>query len=49
MVVLDTTILNVALPAIQREFGATVTELQWIVEGYNLIFAEFLAYRWSSG
>ncbi|WP_165423687.1 MFS transporter [Ktedonosporobacter rubrisoli] len=39
MVVLDTTIVNVALPAIQSNLGASVSELQWIVDGYVLAFA----------
>lgn len=42
MVILDTTIVNVALPNIQQELGATVTGLQWVVDGYNLVFASFL-------
>ena len=36
---LDTTIVNVALPALVRQIGATTTDLQWVVDAYNLVFA----------
>ncbi len=36
---LDTTIVNVALPDLGRQLGATTRDLQWIVDGYNLAFA----------
>ena len=36
---LDTTIVNVALPALVRQTGATTTDLQWVVDAYNLVFA----------
>jgi EmrB/QacA subfamily drug resistance transporter len=36
---LDTTIVNVALPALVRQLGATTTGLQWVVDAYNLVFA----------
>ena len=36
---LDTTIVNVALPTLVREIGATSTQLQWVVDAYNLVFA----------
>jgi len=42
MVILDTTVVNVALPNITKQLGATVTELQWVVDGYSLVFASFL-------
>ena len=35
---LDTTIVNVALPALVRQLGATTTGLQWVVDAYNLVF-----------
>jgi EmrB/QacA subfamily drug resistance transporter len=35
----DTTIVNVALPALVRELGASTTQLEWIVDAYNLLFA----------
>jgi EmrB/QacA subfamily drug resistance transporter len=36
------TILNVALPTIQEELGASSSELQWIVDGYMLVYASLL-------
>ena len=36
---LDTTIVNVALPTLVRELGASTTQLQWVVDAYNLVFA----------
>jgi EmrB/QacA subfamily drug resistance transporter len=36
---LDTTIVNVALPTLVRELHASTTELEWIVDAYNLVFA----------
>jgi len=41
-VILDTSIVNVALPAIGASFRMTVTDLQWAVNGYNLVFAALL-------
>src|SRR5215211_3213132 len=42
MAMLDNTVVNVALPTISRELGAGVSELQWIVDGYVLVFASLL-------
>jgi len=42
MVVLDATVVNVALPSIQRSLHFTATDLQWIVNGYTLVFGGFL-------
>jgi EmrB/QacA subfamily drug resistance transporter len=42
MVVLDATIVNVALPSIQRGLHFSPTSLQWIVNGYTLMFGGFL-------
>ncbi len=42
MVVLDVSIVNVALPSIQDDLGFSDTGLQWIVNGYTLTFAGFL-------
>ena len=39
MIMLDNTIVNVALPSIQRDLGSTVSQLEWIVNGYALTFA----------
>ena len=42
MVVLDTTIVNVALPSIQRALGFDATGLEWVVNGYALAFGGLL-------
>src|ERR1035438_5887904 len=39
---LDNTIVNVALPSIQRELHATVSGLQWVVDSYTLVLASLL-------
>jgi DHA2 family methylenomycin A resistance protein-like MFS transporter len=39
---LDVTIVNVALPAIQREIGGTVAGLQWIIDAYTLALASIM-------
>ncbi len=36
---LDVTIVNVALPSLVRQVGATTTDLQWVVDAYTLVFA----------
>jgi EmrB/QacA subfamily drug resistance transporter len=42
MIVLDTTIVNVALPSIRAELGFTETSLAWVVNAYMLFFGGFL-------
>jgi EmrB/QacA subfamily drug resistance transporter len=42
MVILDLSIVNVALPSIQLGLGFTAPELQWIVDAYAITFAGFL-------
>jgi EmrB/QacA subfamily drug resistance transporter len=42
MVVLDVSIVNVALPAIRKAFNMSTTDLQWIVTAYTLTFGGFL-------
>jgi MFS family permease len=39
VIMLDNTVVNVALPSIQRDLGAQLSELEWIVSGYALTFA----------
>src|SRR6185503_20426623 len=39
---LDITIVNVALPTLVRELHATNSQLQWVVDAYNLVFAALL-------
>ncbi|MCC6617255.1 MAG: MFS transporter [Anaerolineae bacterium] len=46
---LDNTILNVALPSISRQLGATASELQWVVDAYVLVFASLLLTMGSLG
>src|SRR2546430_12620717 len=38
----DTTRVTVALPAMVRQLHATTTQLQWVVDAYNLVFAALL-------
>jgi EmrB/QacA subfamily drug resistance transporter len=42
LVVVDNTIVNVALPSLSRDLGASTTSLQWIVDAYSLAFAGLL-------
>ncbi|MFN8018275.1 MAG: MFS transporter [Acidimicrobiales bacterium] len=42
IVVLDNTVLSVAIPTIMREFDTTLASLQWVITGYALTFATFL-------
>jgi EmrB/QacA subfamily drug resistance transporter len=42
IIVLDNTILNVAIPTIIREFHTTVSSMQWVIAGYSLVFASLL-------
>ena len=42
MIILDTSIVNLALPSIGTELGSDLVGLQWIVDGYALVFASLL-------
>ncbi len=42
MAFIDGTVVNVALPALQRSFNATVLDVQWVVEAYALFLAALL-------
>jgi EmrB/QacA subfamily drug resistance transporter len=42
LVSVDNTIVNVALPTLARELSASTSELQWVVDGYTLVFAALL-------
>jgi MFS family permease len=42
VITLDATIVNVALPSIRSSLGGGITGLQWVVDGYTLIFAALL-------
>src|ERR1019366_2360664 len=50
LVVVDNTIVNVALPTISRQLSASTQDLQWIVDAYTLVFAGLLLrhFSWSS-
>ncbi|MFL5871805.1 MAG: MFS transporter [Solirubrobacterales bacterium] len=49
MLLLDITIVNVALPDIQRDLGASLSSLQWVVDAYALTLATFLLVAGSIG
>jgi EmrB/QacA subfamily drug resistance transporter len=43
MVMLDNTVVNVALPSIQRDLHAQLSALEWVINGYTLTFAVLIA------
>jgi EmrB/QacA subfamily drug resistance transporter len=49
MAFIDGTAVNVALPALQADLGATVTQVQWVVEAYALLLASLLLVGGSLG
>ena len=49
VIVLDNSILNVAIPTIVKELGATNSQLQWIIDSYTLVFAGLLLTAGSLG
>jgi EmrB/QacA subfamily drug resistance transporter len=49
VIVLDNTILNVAIPTIVRDLDATNSQLQWMVDSYTLVFAGLLLTAGSLG
>jgi EmrB/QacA subfamily drug resistance transporter len=49
MVLLDSTVVNVALPTIGRHLDASLSELQWVVTGYTLSLAGFILLGGSLG
>ena len=42
MILVDTTIVNVSIPTIIKDLGATLSDIEWIISGYALTFAAFL-------
>jgi EmrB/QacA subfamily drug resistance transporter len=46
---IDVTIVNVALPSIQRDLHAPVSGLQWIIDAYTIVVASFLMLSGSTG
>lgn len=49
MAFIDGTVVNVALPALQKGLGATVADVQWVVEAYSLFLAALLLVGGSLG
>ncbi len=49
VIVLDGTIVNVTLPTLATELGATTSQLQWVVDAYVLVFAGLLMAAGSLG
>lgn len=49
MIIMDATIINPALPYIERNFSATISNLQWVTAAYTLIFACLLLSAGSLG
>src|SRR6266403_1771996 len=49
MAFIDGTVVNVALPALQRSLNATVLDVQWVVEAYALLLASLLLVGGSLG
>jgi EmrB/QacA subfamily drug resistance transporter len=49
LIVMDNTIVNVALPTLQRDLDASTTQLQWVVDAYILVFAGLLLTMGSLG
>ena len=49
MAFIDGGVVNVALPVLQRDFGATVIDAQWVIEAYTLLLAALLLVGGSLG
>ena len=49
VIVLDNSILNVAIPTIVRDLGVTQSQIQWIIDSYTLVFAGLLLTAGSLG
>src|SRR5512136_1656484 len=49
VVILDASIVNIALPTLQRELNATMSDLQWIVTAYTMVFAGLMLTTGSLG
>jgi EmrB/QacA subfamily drug resistance transporter len=46
---IDGTIVNVALPTLVRQLHASASQLQWVVDGYTIVFASFLLIAGNTG
>jgi MFS family permease len=42
LIIVDSTIVNVAVPSIIKDLGITSTQVQWVQESYTLVFAALL-------
>ena len=49
MAFIDSTVVNVALPALQSTFNATVTDVQWVVESYGLLLGALILVGGAAG
>src|SRR5881275_246517 len=49
MAFIDSTVVNVALPAIQASFHVTVVDVQWVVESYGLFLSALILFGGSLG
>src|SRR3954447_14620266 len=49
MTFLDATVVNVALPALQADLHATITEVQWVIEAYALLLGGLILVGGSMG
>src|ERR1700733_15185567 len=49
MAFIDSTVVNVALPAIQASFQTTVVDMQWVVESYGLLLGALILVGGSLG
>lgn len=49
MAFIDSTVVNVALPALQSSLGATAVDLQWVIEAYSLLLSALLLVGGSLG
>ena len=46
---IDSTVVNVALPALQSSLGATVVDVQWVIESYGLLLGALILAGGSAG
>lgn len=49
IVSMDSTIVNVAIPSIRRDLGASATQMQWVVDVYTLVLASLLMLSGAAG
>jgi len=49
MAFIDSTVVNVALPALQTSFGGTVIDIQWVIESYALFLSALILAGGSMG